>query len=161
MDFEFQYRITYGSGQVIDRQNRLKIDISKEDYIKIVDAVLKGIPLKDIEGITEVTSKMTKYVEEIDGYYNMDGTLRRTALKKPRVITDLEFFFSESEYRRIKKMKDPLEVISRPKEQMTIHRNDGSYVNIVNENGFVKIFDSNVKNSHVIVEADHFISKII
>ena len=91
VNLEFEYRITYGTGQVFDRKGPYRIEVSKEEYMKIVDAVMNDIPLMNIEGIDEIIEKMTNYVKDIDGCYNMDGTLRRSQLKKPRVISDLEF----------------------------------------------------------------------
>ena len=53
------------------------------------------------------------------------------------------------------------ETLERPAEHMTVYRNDGSSVTLTAENGRVSIVDSREKNVRHIIEADHFISKIL
>lgn len=160
MEFEFQYRITYESGQAYDRPHRLNVPVTKEEYNKIMLGILDGKSIREIEGIDEVIAKMTEQVQFVDRWYNLNGTQRKTPLKKPRDISDLDFFLPQSEYMRIKKMKNPKEVMERPEEHMTIYRSDGSSVTISSENGKVKVTDSRKNNMGSIREADHFISLI-
>ena len=61
---------------------------------------------------------MTENVEFADRFMNKNGSLRKTPLKKKRAISKLEFFIPEYEYRRLKKMKDPIETLERPVEHM-------------------------------------------
>ena len=77
---------------------------------------------------------MTENVEFADRFMNKNGSLRKTPLKKKRAISKLEFFIPEYEYRRLKKMKDPIETLERPVEHMTVYRNDGSSVTLTAEN---------------------------
>ena len=114
-----------------------------------------------IHGISDVIDKMTENVEFADRFMNKNGSLRKTPLKKKRAISKLEFFIPEYEYRRLKKMKDPIETLERPVEHMTVYRNDGSSVTLTAENGRVSIVDSREKNVRHIIEADHFIPKIL
>ena len=111
--------------------------------------------------ISDVIDKMTENVEFADRFMNKNGSLRKTPLKKKRAISKLEFFIPEYEYRRLKKMKDPIETLERPVEHMTVYRNDGSSVTLTAENGRVSIVDSREKNVRHIIEADYFISKIL
>lgn len=111
--------------------------------------------------ISDVIDKMTENVEFADRFMNKNGSLRKTPLKKKRAISKLEFFIPEYEYRRLKKMKNPIETLERPVEHMTVYRNDGSSVTLTAENGRVSIVDSREKNVRHIIEADHFISKIL
>ena len=113
------------------------------------------------EGISDVIDKMTENVEFADRFMNKNGSLRKTPLKKKRAISKLEFFIPEYEYRRLKKMKDPIETLERPVEHMTVYRNDGSSVTLTAENGRVSIVDSREKNVRHIIEADYFVSKIL
>ena len=99
--------------------------------------------------------------EFADRFMNKNGSLRKTPLKKKRAISKLEFFIPEYEYRRLKKMKDPIETLERPVEHMTVYRNDGSSVTLTAENGRVSIVDSREKNVRHIIEADYFVSKIL
>ena len=114
-----------------------------------------------IHGISDVIDKMTENVEFADRFMNKNGSLRKTPLKKKRAISKLEFFIPEYEYRRLKKMKDPIETLERPVEHMTVYRNDGSSVTLTAENGRVSIVDSREKNVRHIIEADYFVSKIL
>ena len=109
----------------------------------------------------DVIDKMTENVEFADRFMNKNGSLRKTPLKKKRAISKLEFFIPEYEYRRLKKMKDPIETLERPVEHMTVYRNDGSSVTLTAENGRVSIVDSREKNVRHIIEADYFVSKIL
>ena len=44
MNFNYCYKITYESGEIYDRQrNELSVEISKEDYKKIITGVLQVI----------------------------------------------------------------------------------------------------------------------
>ena len=44
MEFSYCYRITYESGETYDRKkDLLVVEISKEDYKKIISGVLQGI----------------------------------------------------------------------------------------------------------------------
>lgn len=162
MEFSYCYRITYESGETYDRKkDLLVVEISKEDYKKIISGVLQGTAIEQIEDISEVINKMTENVQFVDRFMNKNGTSRKTPLKKKRAISKLEFFIPESEYRRLKKMKNPIETLERPEEHMTIYRNDGSSVTLSTENGRVSIVDSREKNIRHVVEADYFISNIL
>ena len=87
---------------------------------------------------------------------NKNGSMRSTPLKKNRKISEIEFFMTENELQRIKKEKDPIRMLERPKEQMTVYRSDGTYITLETENGQVIIKDSTEKNSYRIVDADYF-----
>lgn len=66
MKFGFQYRITYENGKTYDRKDEVIVEITKEKYIKIIQGVLQGIPINQIEGIADVIEKMTENVLFID-----------------------------------------------------------------------------------------------
>ena len=140
MNFNYCYKITYESGETYDRRrNELSVEISKEDYKKIITGVLQERPIDQIEGISDVIDKMTENVEFADRFMN------KNTIKEKRAISKLEFFIPEYEYRRLKKMKDPIETLERPVEHMTVYRNDGSSVTLTAENGRVSIVDSREK----------------
>ena len=55
MNFNYCYKITYESGETYDRRrNELSVEISKEDYKKIITGVLQERPIDQIEGISDV-----------------------------------------------------------------------------------------------------------
>ena len=161
MDFQFQYRITYENGQFYDRPHVMTVQITMDEYKKIVLGVLEGKRIEEIDNISETIKKMTEIVQYIDRWINMNGSQRTTRLKKARVISELEFFLTMSEYKRLEKIQNPREVFERPEEHMTIYRNDGSSVMISYEYGQVKVTDSRNPSSCKIREADHFISTIV
>ena len=60
LNFNYCYKITYESGETYDRRrNELSVEISKEDYKKIITGVLQERPIDQIEGISDVIDKMT------------------------------------------------------------------------------------------------------
>lgn len=162
MNFEFRYVITYESGQIYDSKNStLCVPVTKEEYKSIVRGVLNGIPMIENTEIPQLLEKMKELVEFCDRYKNLNGSDRKTPLKKARHFSKLEYYMSDYDYNRIRKMKDPLAEIDRPAQQMTIYRADGSSVTITSENGLVQIRDSRNKNSYHQLDADYFISKIL
>lgn len=161
MDFQFQYRITYGNGQFYDRPHVMTVQIIMDEYKKIVLGVLEGKRIEEIDNISETIEKMTEIVQYIDSWINMNGSQRATRLKKARVISELEFFLPLSDYKRLEKMQNPMEVFERPEEHMTIYRNDGSSVMISCEYGQVKVTDSRDPCSCIVREADYFLSTIV
>lgn len=162
MDFQFQYRITYGNGQCYDRNEQvLTVPISMDEYKEIIQGVLAGKQIEEINGISETIEKMIEFVQDHDRWIHVNGTQRTTPLKKARVISELKFFMPVSEINRLRKMKNPMEVLERAEEHMTIYRNDGSSVIISYAYGQVKVIDSRRPSSYTTCEADHFISKMI
>ena len=162
MHFEYCYKITYESGEVCERrQIQLCVELSKEDYGKIIRGVLDGVSIEKIEGISEAITAMKDNVMSADRWMNKNGSWRSTPLKKNRAVSRIELFMTDSEYARIRKMKDPIETLNRPEEHMTIYRSDGSFVSLKYENGRVTICDSREKNVRRIADADNFIRDIV
>ena len=78
LNFNYCYKITYESGETYDRRrNELSVEISKEDYKKIITGVLQERPIEQIEGISDVIDKMTENVEFADRFMNKNGSLRK------------------------------------------------------------------------------------
>lgn len=93
LNFNYCYKITYESGETYDRRrNELSVEISKEDYKKIITGVLQERPIDQIEGISDVIDKMTENVEFADRFMNKNGSLRKTPLKKKELFQNLNFF---------------------------------------------------------------------
>ncbi|MGB4659772.1 MAG: hypothetical protein WBI07_11355 [Mobilitalea sp.] len=107
MDFQFQYRITYGNGQFYDRPHVMTVQITMDEYKKIIPGVLEGKRIEEIDDISETIEKMTEMVHYIDSWINMNGSQRTKPLKKARIISELEFFIPMSDYKRLKKMQNP------------------------------------------------------
>ena len=163
-EFNYKCTITYGNlGRGEEGRTRntdMYASIAKEDYIRIMLEAAKGTPIREIEGIEDALEKMTEAVIFSDRYMNLDNTFRKTALKKPREIRSLEFYLTEQDNRRIKKMKDPEAMLAMPEEHMTIYRSDGSSVFISCEFGKVTIKDSRTRTQTVSTEAEYFLSRI-
>ena len=78
LNFNYCYKITDESGETYDRRrNELSVEISKEDYKKIITGVLQERPIDQIEGISDVIDKMTENVEFADRFMNKNGSLRK------------------------------------------------------------------------------------
>ncbi len=61
MNFNYCYKITYESGETYDRRrNELSVEISKEDYKKIITGVLQERPIDQIEGILNITVRQSR-----------------------------------------------------------------------------------------------------
>lgn len=161
ISINFEYRVTYENGKIYDRSHTLAAQITLDEYKKIIIGVLDGKQINEIEDISEALEKMSETVHYMDGWTNMDGSRRTKPLKKSRCILELEYFLTTSDYNRFKKMKNPIEVIERPEERMTIYRNDGSNVVINYEYGQVKVADSRTPTMYKICEADSFLSDIV
>jgi hypothetical protein len=128
---------------------------------KISKEVLEGKLINEIDNISESIETMTEMVYYIDSWINMNGSQRAEPLKKARGISEPEFFLPDSEYKRLREMKDPMKTFERPEQHMTIYRDDGSSVVISYEYGQVKVADSRKSNSCIIRESDHFLSLIL
>ena len=59
---------------------------------------------------------MEEQVRFVDRWDNLDGTHRKTLLKKERDIAKIELLLPEDEIRRISKMKNPAELLTKPSE---------------------------------------------
>ena len=58
---------------------------------RFVGGVLSGTPISEIEGISDALARMKDEVQFIDRWTDMNGKLRKASLKKPRVISNIEF----------------------------------------------------------------------
>ena len=55
MRFNYTYRITYGSGQCCDRsREQLTIEISREQYGRIIEKVIQGCTINEVPGIEKL-----------------------------------------------------------------------------------------------------------
>ena len=73
----------------------------------------------------------------------------------------IELLMPEDEIRRIGKMKNPMEILTRPTEQITLHRSDGSYVVLSTEQGRVKLEDSRKNGMAMLMDTDQFLNLVV
>ncbi|WP_028235538.1 hypothetical protein [Pseudobutyrivibrio sp. MD2005] len=163
MKFDYIYKLKYADG-ITYEQNASKECMSKEislaEYRKIVEGVLVGIPISNIKGIEELLDDMRSDVVFSDRLKNKDGSSRNKALKKPRDITEIEFYMLERDINRLKKMDNPFEFLEHSTEEMKIYRPDGSYVTIKAESGKVHVSDSRKNTNSYITNAEDFLERI-
>ena len=58
MRFNYTYRITYGSGQCCDRsREQLIIEITREQYGRIIEKVIQGCTISEVPGIEELVKQ--------------------------------------------------------------------------------------------------------
>ena len=100
---------------------------------------------------------MEEQVRFVDRWDNLDGSRRKTPLKKERDIAKIELLLPEDEIKRISKMKNPMEVLTRPSEQIS----DGSYVILSTEQGRVKLEDSRKNGMSMLMDTDQFLNLVI
>lgn len=162
MRFNYTYRITYGSGQYCDRsRQQLTIEITQEQYGRIIEKVIQGCTISEVPGIETLVKDMEEQVHFVDRWDNLDGSHRKTPLKKERDIAKIELLLLEDEIKRISKMKNPMEVLTRPSEQITLLRSDGSYVILSTEQGRVKLEDSRKKGMAMLMDTDQFLNLVV
>ena len=125
----------------------------------VIEAFLQGKSLDETEALKEYIPGMREDVIYGDRFVNTDGSYRREALKRPRDISGVEFFMADDDAVRIRKMKNPLEVLCCPEEEMTVYRSDGSAVRIRSFFGEVEIKDINRNETHIL-SSDEFIREI-
>ena len=162
MRFNYTYRIIYGSGQCCDRsRQQLTIEITREQYGRIIEKVIQGCTINEVPGIEKVVKDMEEQVRFVDRWDNLDGSRRKIPLKKESDIAKIELLLPEDEIKRISKMKNPMEVLTRPSEQITLLRSDGSYVILSTEQGRVKLEDSRKKGMAMLMDTDQFLNLVV
>jgi len=158
---DITFKVIYESGKIVDRERYLPVEVSDEDYRKIVEGTSKGLDLGEIDGIEEAINNMKQRVIEIDCYYDLNGKLMNKPLKKPRRIADIEVRLPKRDAKRIMSMKDPLQELDRQAESMKIYRSDGSFVTIKYEFGQVIVEDSRNKGGRYMMNSDDFVRRIL
>lgn len=153
------YRIQYEpGGRYYSRDSYPATQATEEEYRKIITGTLQGVPLNEIEGIEHVLETARQNVLFMDLYMNKDGSDRNKPLQKPRTISDIRFSLQESEIRKLKRIKDPLEALNRPEEHMRVYRSDGSWVEFTSGFGTVRWKDSRDNGNYHEMEANDFLS---
>ena len=56
---------------------------------------------------------------------------------------------------------NPMEILTRPTEQITLHRSDGSYVIHSTEQGRVKLEDSRKNGMAMLMDTDQFLNLVV
>ena len=105
VNFEYTYTIHYADGRIRTCKDGFAVaEISLSDYRKIVKGVIvDGMEINDIPDIDDAIAQMEDNVRSMDSWQNLNGSFRKTQLKKPREITHIEYFLTDDEYRRLKK----------------------------------------------------------
>lgn len=114
------------------------VDVTEEEYIKLVQGISEGKTLPDISGIDEVLNRMRDNVIRSDSFMNLNGTYRDQALKTPRKIESVEVFLDKQFIGHIRSLSDPVGEMTRPEQIMTVYRSDGSSVEIRYRRGEVE-----------------------
>lgn len=163
MRFNYTYSLKYSNGRTCTQnpaKEQMGIEASEDEYRKVVNGVLSGISISKIEGITELLDRMREDVIFADRFKNTDGSSRITGVKKPRDITEIEFYLIESDIKALKKMKNHLGVLDNPQEEMKIYRDDGSYITIRSELGKVYIKSSRNRAGAMSMDVETFLGKL-
>lgn len=75
MRFHYTYRIIYGSGQCCDRsREQLTIEITREQYGRIIEKVIKGCTINEVPGIEKLVKDIEEQVHFVDRWDNLDGS---------------------------------------------------------------------------------------
>lgn len=135
------------------------VDVTEEEYIKLVQGISEGKTLPDISGIDEVLNRMRDNVIRSDSFMNLNGTYRDQALKTPRKIESVEVFLDKQFIGHIRSLSDPVGEMTRPEQIMTVYRSDGSSVEIRYRRGEVEYRDSRKKGTIAVMTVDSFLSR--
>lgn len=159
VDFEYAFTIHYADGRTRScKDGCAVVKITPSDYRKIIKGVIvDGMEINEIPDIENALADMDESIRFMDSWQNLNGSFRNTPLKKPRDITCIEYFLTDDEYRRLKNKENPMAIFDHPEETLTLHRNDGSAVELKVKLGNVWIKDSRKKNSTTRIDEDDFI----
>lgn len=163
MRLNYTYSIKYENGKTYKQnpdKEQMCIEITSDEYRRIVEGILSGKAITNIQGVSELLNRMRDDVIFADRFKNTDGSSRTKGLKKPRNITDIEFYLIENEIQALKKMNNPLSILENPPEEMKIYRDDGSYVSIKTELGKVYIKSSKSGAGAMSIDVSNFIRKL-
>jgi len=161
MYLSFDYRVTFRDGVTVDRQNKLFADVTDDEFRMIVNGIVAGHAFAEIPGIDVVIKKLDEQVEYIERSLSINGIYRDEPLKKPRVITGIEYSFPEDQLKKLLAFRDHMELLDMPAGEMTIYRTDGSYVTIRSAFGEVSLTDSRHKTTTHKMDVDRFLSRIL
>ena len=158
MQFHFQYRIWYSEDEIyLERKFEPCVEITEEDYRKILIGVNAGMELKDITGIDDALQKMRDCVLQIDRWKNKDGTDRKMPLKKPRNVYMIEYFLTGQDLIWVLGAKDIEEELNRPETSMRIYSHDGIPVLIKYQHGRIYVTEGTIT---MILDVNEFLNRI-
>ena len=160
MKLRYSFIITYADGRTRSLKNGfMVVDVPFDVFKAVVEAFLQGKSFGETEALNEYIPGMREDVVYEDRFVNLDGSYRKEALKRPRDISEVKFFMAGDDTAKIRKMKNPLEVLCRSEEEMTVYRSDGSAVRIRSFFGEVEIKDTNRCETHIL-SSDELIREI-
>lgn len=161
MYLSFDYRVTFRNGVTADRQYKLFADVTDDEFRMIVKGILAGYTFAEIPGIGIVIRKLDEQVEYIERSLSINGIFRDEPLKKPRVITAIEYSFPDDQLKKLLAFRDHMELLDMPASEMTVYRADGSYVTIRSAFGEVSLTDSRQKTTTHKMGVDLFLSRVL
>lgn len=152
MYFNYQYTVTYKSGESFTTKDLPTVELDEEQYYRLVRALKEKPELDNREEIADIVSAMKENVLYIDRWTNKNGSMRTTPLKKPRDITDIHLFVRREDLSKI--LKYPVELLDRPEEKLTVYGSDGKTITISRRFGEVRVSDGRFIT---VFDADRFI----
>ncbi len=163
MRFNYTYSLKYSNGKTYTQnpaKEQMGIEVTTDEYRKVIEGTLSGKAITNIPDIADLLNRMRDDVIFADRFKNTDGSSRTKGLKKPRNITDIEFYLIENEIKVLKKMNNLLSILENQPEEMKIYRDDGSYVSIKTELGKVYIKSSKSGSGAMSMDIDTFLWKL-
>lgn len=155
MYFNYQYTVTYENGETFTTKDLPSVELTDEQYHRVVRALKEKPELDDREEIADIVSAMKENVILFDRWSNKDGSKRAKAKKQSRAINDIHLFLRREDLVQIQKF--PIEFLDRPEEKMTIYGSDGKAITISSRFGEVRVSNG---RSVTIIDADRFISML-
>lgn len=159
MQFYFIYRIWYDDSGPAYQSDTFQpcVEITDEDYIKILTGVRAGKEIRNLKGINDALEKMQEAVLWSDRWRNRDGSERSVPLQKTRHVQLIEYFLTQKDQTKVLRMQDPAKELNRPEDTMTIFRSDGTPVLLTYKHGEITVKE---KTQTITWDAEEFLNKI-
>ena len=156
MQVEFEYTVTYESGETRSSINASSANLTEEQFSRLVRAIKEKPELDDREELSDIIAELESTVRWTDKWTAMNGKLRTSALKRPRQITGISLRLDKRFMSRIAKY--PVNLLNRPEVSMTIVDSNGTEYTITSWYGEVRVRHG---HSVIIEDADQFIRRIM
>ncbi len=150
----FGYTITGADGvkHMTSECGYMISDVQEEEFLKIVRGIADGLELKEIQGIDSVLERMRQIVM---GPASRSGGRMRW-LRQFGADCKMDFYLDPDAVGHIRDLKDPVQEMSRPEQNITVYRSDGSHVTFTYSRGIITYVDPKGAG-RVFMTADTFI----
>lgn len=156
MNLYIDYTITYENSEIRSSKSPAIVNLTLEQYCRLVRAVKASPKLEDRTEIADIISEMENTVRWVDRWCSKNGALLSAPQKRPRKIAHIAFHLEQRALDRM--LKYPAELLDRPEESATIVKSNGETCTIQSWFGEVQIRRGNTVS---IFDTDTFLDRIL